>query len=151
MFKKLKFLLVSVFLGVLVLQNAALAQGTLLPKAEPGAGGYDCDKLITEFQNTGKFMIPSDADKTLGCAVVSGRVSLAMVPHFIKYISNYLLGIIGLVALLFTVLGGFLYTAGGLTEQKDKGKAYIKNALIGMGIAFLAWSVVNVIMAAITG
>ncbi|MCC6643228.1 hypothetical protein IT411_00595 [Candidatus Peregrinibacteria bacterium] len=156
MSEKLKNILVkaivSVTISALVAGLTVLpvsAQGTILPKA-----GGDCESLITDFNNsmatTGK---PGSGsmDQTLGCAVVTGRVSLSMVPFFIRYLSNYVLGIISLVALLFVVLGGFFYTAGGLIEHKDKGKKYITNALIGMVVAFLAWSIVNVILAAVTG
>jgi hypothetical protein len=121
------------------------AQGTILPKA----GSADkCDEVLKEFSGGGEKLenVADGMDKILGCAIKTGRISLPMVPHFIKYFSNYLLGMIGLVSLLFTVLGGVLYV-----RDKDKGKKYITNALTGMGIAFLAWTIVNVIMAALTG
>jgi hypothetical protein len=74
-----------------------------------------------------------------------------MVPYFIKYFSNYLLGLVGLIAVIFVMIGGYFYAVGSLIEKKEVGKTYIKNALMGMAVAFLAWSVVNVILAAITG
>ncbi len=86
----------------------------------------------------------------LGCAIKTGRVSLQMVPYFITYISNFLLSIVGLISMLFIVLGGYQYIAGGLTEQKDKGKQYIYHALLGMGIAIMAWVIVNMIITIIT-
>lgn len=135
-----------------------MAQGTILPnigkeiKDEKGGIVATCDTEIQKFNKDGNFSnAVMKRDEVLGCAIVSGKVSLAMLPYFIQYISNYLLGIISLVALLFTVIGGVLYSAGGLTEKKDQGKTYIKNALFGMGTAFLAWTVVNVIISAITG
>lgn len=152
--KKIVNLIVSAMIAMslmITVMPIASAQGTILPKADSGAGGYDCQKLLDEFNSSGKFMIPSDGDKTLGCAINTGKISLAMIPYFIQYFSNYLLGMVSLVALLFVVLGGFLYGLGGLTEQKDKGKTYIRNAITGMVIAFLAWSIVNVILAAVTG
>jgi hypothetical protein len=93
----------------------------------------------------------SDRDTLLGCAIKTGRISLAMVPYFITYIINFILGLVGLIAVLFTVIGGYYYVFGGLTEDKDKGKNTIKHALMGMGIAFLAWTIVNVILQVITG
>ncbi|MCC7196910.1 hypothetical protein IT413_01800 [Candidatus Peregrinibacteria bacterium] len=86
----------------------------------------------------------------LGCAIKTGRVSLVMIPYFITYISNFLLSIIGLISMLFIVLGGYQYVAGGLTEQKEKGKQYIYHALMGMGIAIMAWVIVNMVITIIT-
>jgi len=148
MLKKIKILLVTLFVGVLFAQGLVQAQGTILPDA----GKENCDELLKAYASGGYTdEIAPKRDVLLGCAIKTGRISLSMVPYFIQYISNYLLGMVGLVSLLFTVLGGFLYIAGGLNEQKDKGKKYITNALTGMGIAFLAWTIVNVIMAALTG
>lgn len=86
----------------------------------------------------------------LGCAIKTGRISLMMIPYFITYISNFLLSIIGLISMLFIVLGGYQYVAGGLTEQKEKGKQYIYHALMGMGIAIMAWVIVNMVITIIT-
>lgn len=87
----------------------------------------------------------------LGCAIREGRISLNMIPYFISHFSNWLLGMIGIVAVLFIVIGGYQYILGGLTENKERGKKTIYNALMGMGLALLAWAIVNVIIAAITG
>lgn len=143
MFKKIKIILVTLTLGVMFSQGLVQAQGTILPKA----GEENCDELLKAYASGGYTdEIAPKRDVLLGCAIKTGRISLSMVPYFIQYISNYLLGMIGLVSLLFTVLGGVLYV-----RDKDKGKKYITNALTGMGIAFLAWTIVNVIMAALTG
>lgn len=148
--KKILLLMLGLW-SVLALQVTVSAQGTILPKADRGAGA-DCDQLLNYFSEEGKFLVPNvDRDPTLGCAITTGRVSLPMVPYFIQYFSNYALGLVSILALLFVVIGGLLYTLGGLTEQKDKGKNYIKNALTGMIIAFMAWTIVNVIISAVTG
>lgn len=149
--KKLISILISVFLALFVWQSVVFAQTTILPKAE-STTGFDCDNLLDYFAEYGKFMLPEDDTiPTLGCAIQTGRISIAMVPYFIKYFSNYLLGLVSIIALLFVVIGGFLYTLGGLSQQKEKGKTFIMNAIIGMVIAFLAWTIVNVIISAITG
>lgn len=151
MFKKIKIILVTLMLGGMFSQGLVQAQGTILPKAKESGdanGLNSCNNYLVYFSEHGQFLSndDADADATLGCAIKTGRISLSMVPHFIKYFSNYLLGMIGLISLLFTVLGGVLYV-----RDKEKGKKYITNALMGMIIAFLAWTIVNVIMAALTG
>jgi len=154
--KKL-LLVLSILILFTAVNSPAYAQGTILPKA---SDKEKCDQLIRHFNDTGLFQTtdmqtsqqgafgPTD---TLGCAIVTGRVSLPMIPYFIQYFSNYALSLVSILALLFIVIGGFLYTLGGMTEQKDKGKNFIKNAIIGMIIAFMAWTIVNVIISAVTG
>ena len=129
-----------------------LAQGTILPKAGERNEVVDCDGEIDKYIRDANFdNILIEKDELLGCAITTGRVSLPMIPYFIQYFSNYALGLVSILALLFIVIGGFLYTLGGMTEQKDKGKNFIKNAIIGMIIAFMAWTIVNVIISAVTG
>ncbi len=151
-FWKKLFATIAVTMIFFSFYSLVFAQGTILPKASKDG---DCDVLINAFvvaEASGQKVSGNVTNEILGCAVVTGRVSLSMVPYFIRYFSNYLLGIISLVALLFIVLGGFFYTMSGLTpDKKDRGKTYIKNAITGMIVAFLAWSVVNVIISAITG
>lgn len=91
-----------------------------------------------------------DFGALLGCAIKTGRVSLQMIPHFISFFANFLLAMSGLVSVLFIVIGGFMYIYGGLTDQKEKGKKYIYNALFGMVLALMAWTIVSVIIAAVT-
>lgn len=93
---------------------------------------------------------PDERANLLGCAITTGRVSLGMIPYFISYITNFLLAIISLICVLFIVIGGYGYIYGGLTENKEKGKKTIMHALMGVGVASLAWVIVNVIMAAVT-
>lgn len=93
-----------------------------------------------------------ERDNLLGCAIKTGKVSLAMIPYFITYIINFLLSLSGLISVLFIVIGGYQYVYGGLGEgSKDKAKKTITHALMGLAIAILAWSIVNVIINAITG
>ena len=63
----------------------------------------------------------------LGCGIKTGRISLAMIPYYIKYFINYLLSLIGIVSVFFIVLGGYFYIWGGLTEKGEK-----KNSLLLM-------------------
>lgn len=151
--RKIILSVLALFVGISLFQSLAFAQGTVLPKAgEQIEGMQGCEEEINNFNESGNFESTGmSKEEVLGCAVITGRVSLPMAPYFIQYFSNYLLGIVSLVALLFVVIGGFLYIMGGITQQKEKGKTFITNALIGMVIAFLAWSIVNVLISALTG
>lgn len=91
-----------------------------------------------------------DPMNLLGCAIRTGRISLAMLPYFVTYFANYLLGIVGILVVLFIVLGGYFYIWGGLTEKKEKGKQYITHSLMGLAVASIAWILVNAVMALFT-
>jgi hypothetical protein len=130
--------------------NAVFAQ-TLLPK--PNAA-IDCNQILTDFEiqgTPGDWLGDYDNQDILGCAIKTGKVSLNMIPYFIRYVADFLLGLSGLISMLFVVVGGFMYVWGGLTDQKEKGKKTIMNALMGLGIAILSWSIIAMIIAAITG
>ena len=125
----------------------AQISGTILPKAE---NAQNCDGDLDLFDSNPSLIKDNEA-QILGCAVKTGRISLEMLPYFIKYFSNFLLGIISLLSLLFVVIGGYFYATGSASDAKEKGKNFIKNAIIGMCISFLAWSIVNVVLRTITG
>jgi hypothetical protein len=62
---------------------------------------------------------------------------------FVLYI---LLTISGTVGVLFLILGGFFYVTSGSNEDLAKrGKKYIQNAIIGLIIIILSYSIVTVI------
>ena len=61
------------------------------------------------------------------------------------------LSIVGLVAVLFVIYGGFKYiTSGGEEEKSHEARATVINALIGLVLALLAFTLVRIIAAAIT-
>lgn len=148
------------FLVLLSLGNAPIAYAQIIPNPL----GVDCDDYVKNggtkkaFQSSTGFreVVKAGDDKQetlisiLGCAVKTGRLHLYMMPFFITYLSEFLLEIAGLIAILFVVLGGYRYVVGGLTEDKDSGKKTVTNALIGLIVAFSAWIVVNFIQVALT-
>jgi len=149
-----------VMVGCLGFGGLALAEdaknledsGTILPIA-----ASDCTGPLKDFTKPNdkvvfmKSLTGAQQNSLLGCAITTGRASLDMVPYFIQYFANYLLGIVALIAVLFTVIGGVFWTVGGIGSQKEKGKKYITEAIIGMSISLLAWAIVNVILSAFTG
>ncbi len=90
------------------------------------------------------------ATQMLGCAIKTGLVKLWMLPIFIKYIIDFLLSIAGLIAVLFVMIGGYLYMFGGLSSDKEKGKNAIIYGIVGFVVALLAWVVVNAIQLLVT-
>ncbi|MFH1284160.1 MAG: pilin, partial [Candidatus Peregrinibacteria bacterium] len=87
----------------------------------------------------------------LGCAIKTGDIKLWMVPFFIRYFLEFVIGIAGLVSVGGIIYGGYLYLFAGLSDDKDKGKSAIKNSVIGLVLTLTAWGIVNIVMALVTG
>lgn len=163
--KIIKIIFVAFFISFLFgfLTPAIYAQ-TILPKPEASScvvnqrGQPTNDDMKKAFGSDEGFKnIIQGADnpgskiaEILGCAVKLGRIRLYMVPFFITYLIEMLLGLAGLISVLFMVVGGYKYAVGGLIEDKESGKKTILHALIGLVVALSAWIVVNFIQVALT-
>ena len=59
---------------------------------------------------------------------------------------NILLGIAGTLAILFVIIGGYQYlTSGANPEMAERGKKTLTNAIIGLVIIILSYTVVSII------
>lgn len=77
-------------------------------------------------------------------------VDIQTLSELIIRIINIALGLVGIVSVLFLVIGGYKYiTSGGDTEQIESAKGTIMNALIGLAIVLLALMIVRVVANAI--
>jgi|GEM_PF-1542516 len=62
----------------------------------------------------------------------------------IASIINIVLGFLGIIAVVYIMYAGFKWmTAGGNDEEIGKAKSTIKNAVIGIGVIFLSYAIVN--------
>lgn len=62
-------------------------------------------------------------------------------------ISNFILGIVGSLALLMFVYGGLMWIiSAGSSERVETGKSAIKNAVIGLILVFGSWLIINVVV-----
>jgi len=60
----------------------------------------------------------------------------------IARIINVFLGLLGIIALLLILYGGFLWmTAGGVPERVEKAKKVLINAVIGLAIILTSWAI----------
>lgn len=60
---------------------------------------------------------------------------------------QWLLGLLGLVAVIMIIFGGFTWmTAGGNEERIEKAKKILKASIIGLIIILLAWAIVTFII-----
>jgi hypothetical protein len=91
------------------------------------------------------------ANQILACGIKTGDIHLWMIPYYIKYILQFVIGISGLVSVGGIVYGGYLYLFAGVSNDKDQGKKAIQYALLGMVLTLVAWALVNIIMSLVTG
>ncbi|MEK7673349.1 MAG: pilin [Patescibacteria group bacterium] len=87
----------------------------------------------------------------LACGIKTGSMRLWMVPYYVRYILEFIINISGLIAVGGIVYGGYLYLFAGVTEDKDTGKKAIFYGVIGLVMTLLAWAVVNLVIALVTG
>ena len=86
----------------------------------------------------------------LACAIKTGRINFWMIPHFVVYFIEFLIGISALVAILFFVIAGYQFIIAGATDQRDNAKKTVLNAILGIILVSVAWVVVNVIQYVLT-
>lgn len=89
---------------------------------------------------------PVTANDILGCAIKTGDIKLWMVPFYVRYILEFVIGVAGLLVVGGIVYGGYLYLFGALTEQKEQGKKAIINSLIGLVLSLSAWAIVSIVI-----
>ncbi|MBI5755212.1 hypothetical protein HZA41_03275, partial [Candidatus Peregrinibacteria bacterium] len=145
----------TVFSGVgfVNAQDATVLPGT--PTTYP-----DCETYLKADNNMDKSNIDDlkyklstsseEANKVLGCAIKTGRVRMFMIPYFIVYLIDVFVKLAATLCVLFIVIGGFQYAIGGISDEKEKAKKTILNAILGLVVTSMAWIVINVIQVAIT-
>lgn len=76
--------------------------------------------------------------------ITQGNCTLNDMVNLVIQAVQWILGITGSLALLMFVYGGFVWlTAGGVEERVTKGKTIFKNAVVGIAIAFGAWTLIQ--------
>ena len=97
--------------------------------------------------NAGLTLIP----ESMGC-IKNGSCGLCDILFLVSNFAKLLLGFIGTIALVFFVIGGFMWiTSAGSAEKVKKGQSLLANTLIGIVIVILAWFIVNFIITSIAG
>jgi len=74
-----------------------------------------------------------------------------MLPYFVGYIIKFLLGIAGLISVLFMVYGGYQWVVAGISEKQDAAKKTIWHALIGFVVVLVSFAVVSLVQTIVTG
>jgi len=118
-------------------------------------------KTIKRSIGTGAFALTMMATKafaqsgTVGSGVGSVTppgTSSNTLQQYITIVINVLLGLIGVVAVIMLIIGGFRYVLSQGDEKATKGaKDTILFAIIGIVVAILAFAIVNFVIGAIGG
>ena len=70
----------------------------------------------------------------------------------LQVIINVILGVLGLVAVIFIIMGGITYvTSAGDPGKIKKAKDTILYGIIGVVVALLAYSIVNLVLSSVFG
>ena len=92
----------------------------------------------------------ADIEALLGCALKTGNIQFWMVPYYIVFALEFVIELAGLIVVLMILVGAYYYIAGGLTDDKEKGKTIITHALGGFVLTLSSWIIVNIILLALT-
>src|SRR5581483_5322004 len=82
----------------------------------------------------------------------TGVAGSSTLPGLVVNVIQLILIFSGSVAVLVLIYGGFLYlTSAGNEEQGEKGKSAFLNAVLGLVVIVLAFTIVRVISSTLTG
>ncbi len=91
---------------------------------------------------------PENIGEPGGSDYQSGSYDLDDLVSIFINVSQFILGIVGSLALIMFVYGGFtLLLSGGNKEWVEKGNQAIKNAVIGLFIVFLSFMIIGMVFA----
>lgn len=147
-------LFLSLWLGF---ANSTMAATSILPEA---ADDSTCDTYLVhgnpdklqEIIANGQTSDGTEVDSVglLGCAIERGELQFWMMPYLLDYTLEFVIALAGLFVLLMILIGAYYYIAGGVTEDKEKGKKIITYALGGYALLLSSWILVNILLLALT-
>jgi hypothetical protein len=157
----MKKILLITFASIMLMMQTPLAQAQVgvLPAAnneefyciEDGSDQWRDSSIMMRTKmdpNTGEEISASPA--LLGCAIKTALFKFWMVPYLITYILTFIISLASLISILMIMVGAYFYIAGGLNEDKEKGKNTIKYAIMGLVLTVLSWSIINLLLLAFT-
>ncbi len=100
------------------------------------------------------FAVIECTGETINGICIPGDTGLSplTVPEVITNVMNWLLGILGTIAMLMFVIAGFQYLmAGGDEKNTESAKGNIKYAIIGVAVALLGYTILFTIDMLVTG
>ena len=107
-------------------------------------------KLILGAASTGALLLPLAASaltiENVGSTLGLGSADLKQT---VINIISFVLGLLGLIAVIMILYGGFIWlTAGGNEDRVDSAKKIISAAAIGLVVILISWAIVNFVIGA---
>jgi hypothetical protein len=120
----------------------ALVGGTTIPVFAQGAGGVTFNSSSEDFTKDPTDTAGSTKVGVAGTSANQGGNLITSIKTFI----NWVLGLLGLVALGLCLWAGFqMTTSAGDTKKFDEGKTILTNAAIGLAVIALSWLIVSLV------
>lgn len=108
-------------------------------QASAATNSLDCNEGASGTQQ-GAICLPADPTG------VSNSIPDKSVKGTLLQVIQIMLGFAGIIAIFFVIIGGYRYIFdGGNSEQAEKGKKTVTNALIGLVIIFLSFAIVTIV------
>ena len=107
-------------------------------------GGITLPSLVCA-QNNGvtQGLVTSGIGGQFGTSGISGSTSLV---QLLQNVIEIMLLFAGGIAVVFVIIGGYQYiTSGGNEEQAEKGQKTLTNAIIGVVVIVLSYTIITVI------
>lgn len=100
----------------------------------------DCDGVCVDVSKSGYGLDFSNFGKT-------GIGQTSDLKGTIATLINVVLGFLGILAVVFIIIGGFkMMTAAGNEDQSASGKQAITNGIIGLVVIFAAWAIASFVI-----
>ena len=91
-----------------------------------------------------------DEYKPLVESFQEGSLQLYDIPVYLKYLTEQLIWLAGLLAVIVVMIGGYKYLKGGFDDSTDEGKNTIANVAIGLAFIAFAWMIIDLIIRILT-
>ncbi len=79
-----------------------------------------------------------------------GTLQLFDIPKYLAYITDNSVWVAGLLAVIFSMIGGYYYLIGAYSDSPDQGKSTLKNVFIGLTVVMLSWMIIDLFIRLIT-
>ncbi len=105
-------------------------------------------KLLAGVISVGVLALPLAAS-ALTIENVGGTLTLgsADLKQTVLNIITFVLGLLGLIAVIMILYGGFIWlTAGGNEDKVSSAKRIISSAIVGLVVILISWAIVNFVV-----
>lgn len=105
-------------------------------------------KLVASAISVGALVLPLAAS-ALTIENVGGTLTLgsADLKETVVNIITFVLGLLGLIAVIMILYGGFIWlTAGGNEDKVDSAKKIISAAAVGLVVILISWAIVQFVI-----